>query len=934
MLVLTEVNVKEDELSLYCIEGYNQFANTRENTRGGGVLIYAKENLIFNANKTLTSSVEGLHGKLTINHSTINIIAVYRPPRLNKVLFLNEIEQILRRVPANEDIIMLGDVNINLLGVSESQQVSNYKNCLCGLGLQCVIPPTEVTREAIVVGVREVSCIDHVWVQTDQLQDCLSFVIACFMSDHHMVGVSIPLDAKQPWTDSKNSDTRYVINNKIVAKKIADYDWSQLLFIDCPLTIYNKLQNVFNDIYTSSKTVMPKTKKRDTQPWIGKGLNDMLLRRDNLFREWKSTPNNNTRRLEYTRFRNKVNKVIFKTRDKFRQEEIQKCNGDPKKIWDKINSWTGRKKANIDNIIKRYFGGKDTMYNVCSKFADTFTEEIISIKHNCSVKLLDRNKYVKASDVTFRFKPVSSNTVSKVIDQLSSDKAPGIDCIRVIDLKIIKNKISPVLSHFVNLCLSKGEYPSLLKKSLIRPIFKHGAHSDYTNYRPIAILSVINKIVEKIVVGQVGEFLEQHSILADSQHGFRRGRSTTSALSQFSEDMNSSLDQGHQVLALFIDYKKAFDTLDHEVLLQAMDECGIRGPTKCWFQNYLSGRTLQTSISGVVGKEAAVNLGVPTGSVYGPVGYVMHVNSVSNVVVKCRVYMYADDMCLMYSSKNIQEVRAVLQADFDNITRWAHDNGIILNLSKTKVMHVHSPHNLVAKNVDKDDIGIVGHTYECMHVRNTNCVCEKLEYVDRFKYLGLWVDRNMNWKTQVDTVCTKLRAVLSKFYILKAPLSRKTLRIIYFALAESLLSYGLYTYGRTFKTYLESIKSLQIRFMKFFVNPKTKLECKDNYNKLFAVCRVLPVHEKVRYLVVLEQFLNDQFKQHVQNTYNTKSVRQRKFMRAPVKNYYGKRTNKYLIPTLFNDYEWLRKNNTGLSKQSLKNKLKTVLLNEVVASCT
>ncbi|CAK1596247.1 unnamed protein product [Parnassius mnemosyne] len=220
--------------------------------------------------------------------------------------------------------------------------------------------------------------------------------------------------------------------------------------------------------------------------------------------------------------------------------------------------------------------------------------------------------------------------------------------------------------------------------------------------------------------------------------------------------MNSSLDQGHQVLALFIDYKKAFDTLDNEVLLQAMDECGIKGPTNRWFRSYLSGRTLQTYISGVAGKEVVVQLGVPTGSVYGPVGFVMHVNSVINVVKKCRVYMYADDMCLMYSSKNIKEIRAVRQADFDSIIRWAHDNGIILNLNKTKVMHLYSPHNLVAKNVKSVDIGIVGHTYECMHVKNVNCVCQKLEYVSKFKYLGLWVDRNMNWKTQVDTVCTKL----------------------------------------------------------------------------------------------------------------------------------------------------------------------------------
>lgn len=932
ILLLTEVNIKENELALYHIKGYNIFANTRENKRGGGVLIYVKEYLMFNASKTLTSSLEGLHGKLTADHSTINIIAVYRPPKTNKLLFVDEIEQIIKRIPASEQILMLGDVNINLLGLGENQQVSKYKECLCGLGLQCVIPDTEVTREAIVAGVREVSCIDHIWVRARQLRDYHSFVVECFMSDHHVVGVSVPFDVTQPCNDSKNSDTRYVINNKLVFKQVTDYDWSQLLLIDCPTTVYCKLYNVFDNIYKNSKILVPNNKKRVTQPWIDRTLNEMLLRRDWLYRDWKEAPKNNTKRLHYTRFRNKVNKLIFKARNRFRQEEIKKCKRDPKKIWEKINSWTGRKKANIDNIIKRYFGDTDSMYNICSHFADTFTNEIISIKHYCSVKLLDRSKYVKVSNVTFRFKPVTGYAVCKVIDQLSSDKAPGSDGIRAVDLKTIKDKIAPVLSRFINLCLSKGEYPSPLKKALIRPIYKQGGHSVYANYRPIAILSVVNKIVERIVVGQVSEFLEKNSILADVQHGFRQGRSTMTALSQFTEDMNGSLNSGHQVLAMFIDYKKAFDTLDHEVLLQAMDECGVRGPTNRWFRSYLSGRTLQTVVSGVAGKEAAVQLGVPTGSVYGPVGYVMHVNSVSNVVEKCRVYMYADDMCLMYSSKNIQEARAVLQTDFDNITRWAHDNGIILNLNKTKVMHICSPHNLVAKNVKIEDIGIVGHTYECMHVKNINCGCQKLQYVNKFKYLGLWVDCNMNWKTQVDTVCAGLRAVLSKFYILKAPLSRKTLRVIYFALAESLISYGLNTYGRTFKTYLNSIKSLQIRFMKYLVNPRTKLACKDNYEKLFVACKVLPVHEKVEYLLVLEQYHNEQFKIRVQNKYNTRSVRERKLVLPSVRNYYGKRTNRYLVPTLFNKIDLLRKNNT-MCKGTLKNKLKKVLLKTMVAKC-
>ncbi|XP_063388313.1 myrosinase 1-like [Cydia fagiglandana] len=133
-------------------------------------------------------------------------------------------------------------------------------------------------------------------------------------------------------------------------------------------------------------------------------------------------------------------------------------------------------------------------------------------------------------------------------------------------------------------------------------------------------------------------------------------------------------------MVVFIDFKKAFDTLDHEQLLQAMDECGIRGPTNQWFREYLKNRTLRTIINGTAGDEARVSLGVPTGSVYGPVGYIMHVNSVSNVIKNCKVVMYADDMCLLFAGRCVTDMVDKVQEDFENITRWAHDNGIILNI--------------------------------------------------------------------------------------------------------------------------------------------------------------------------------------------------------------------------------------------------------------
>lgn len=198
------------------------------------------------------------------------------------------------------------------------------------------------------------------------------------------------------------------------------------------------------------------------------------------------------------------------------------------------------------------------MYNICNKFSETFTEEIINIKHVCSTKFLDRNQYLTESNVSFRFMPVTGDIACNVINRLKSDKAPGLDGIRIEYIKIIKNLANiGTLNQHVIVFVQRG-YPNMLRKALNKPIYKGGAHSNNPNYRPIAILSDINKIVEKVVIGQISDFLEKNHI----------------ALTQFSKNINDSLNQGHPVLAVFIDYKKAFGTLNHEILLQAMEEPG------------------------------------------------------------------------------------------------------------------------------------------------------------------------------------------------------------------------------------------------------------------------------------------------------------------------------------------------------------------------
>lgn len=925
VLILTEINIKSHEVPLYNIQGFNSYANTREKCKGGGILVYVRNTMSWAPSVVNGTACEVLHGQLELQSgSPLHIIAVYRPPKTNQIRFVEELNDLVKDIQYTRDIVFAGDINLNILNGHTNSAIRRYKDMLCKYGLQCAYD--DVTREEVVSGRVVKSCVDHVWVRAGaaghgrSAAAAASYVLSAGkISDHYLTGLI--LHSGEPMGTS--DVTKKILINKLVQDKLSAVDWDQIMSIDCPLLMYQRVSHTFSDIYCSSKKDVILKNKRLRQPWVSNTLELIIKRRDELFQRWKSAPNIMSHRLDYTRYRNRVNKIIDNEKNKYRQSILDKCNGDFRKIWSNINEWLGKTKGSIDGTIMKYLGRENDVESICNNFSKTFTEEIDRIKHKCDRIFLERDSYTVKNNVSFCFRNVTAFQVQKIIEKMSCEKAPGWDEIRVQDLKFIKIQISPILAKFINLCIKKGVYPGDLKIALIRPIYKQGNHMDYANYRPIAILSVINKITEKIVIKQLMTFLDKYKILSERQHGFRKSRSTATALEQFSDYMYEQLNEKNHVVAIFIDFKKAFDTLEHDVLMQAMLECGVGGPVAEWLRQYLTERNIITVINNVRGEKAKIKYGVPTGSVYGPVGYIMHVNSICNVLNHCNAFMYADDTCIVYANKDQNTIENKIQKDIDNIIKWSHDNGIIINIKKTKGMHLSSPHN-IKKAINYN---IIGHEYECLHNNKYNCQCKPLEFVENYKYLGLTIDRTMSWKKHVQEVCDKLRILLVKFYHLKRILNRKVLRTIYFALVDSLIDYGLVAYGRTFKSYLDQIKALQLRFLKMMVNTKTRRDCKGDYEKLFSVCNILPVHEKVKCMLTISQFQNYISLYKTPNRITRRPIKAFNQTYKP-KNYYGARTVKYILPRLLNTLPrtYFTDNKTSLIKKQIKkfylNKLK------------
>lgn len=433
---------------------------------------------------------------------------------------------------------------------------------------------------------------------------------------------------------------------------------------------------------------------------------------------------------------------------------------------------------------------------------------------------------------------------------------------------------------------------------MIRPIYKKGEHALYSNYRPITILPTINKVLEKFLGDQIQNYLNKNNIITPHQFGFQPKKGTNQMLDIFSDEINTHLNNKKHVIICFIDYSKAFDTLLYENLYNELQHCGIRGPLLNLLQDYHKNRQTYVKIGEVESDRMNVKYGTAQGSVLGPIEYIIYVNNMSKIVKKCTMYQFADDTAIVSAHVNLAEAQRNLQIDFDNVCKWSHDMGLILNADKTNLLHVHSAHN---KSQERPNI--VAHVHSCLHNPINNCRCPSIALVSECRYVGILIDNNFNWRNHIDLICNKLRALLSKFKILKYRLPNSTLILMYKSIVDPIVTYGLSTYGRTFPSYLDDIFKLQLRILKTISPIHIRNKYKNYPNQLFYHYNTLPVSEQHE-LTILKQYNSNTAStvllNKISHRITTRAMTSQKYTVPTHNNYYGARTANAIIPKLLN----------------------------------
>ena len=283
---------------------------------------------------------------------------------------------------------------------------------------------------------------------------------------------------------------------------------------------------------------------------------------------------------------------------------------------------------------------------------------------------------------------VNASLIVKTLQGLRASKASGLDNISPRMLNDTAVVVAKPLTRIVNKSLSQGTVPSEWKCAKITPLYKKGISTDMDDYRPISVLPVVSKVLERVVHHPLHSFLNECKLLSPFQCGFRRNHSTEFAAIAFSDYVRRGMDLGLLTGAVFIDLREAFDSVDHEILISKVESYGLKDIELDWFRNYLTDRKQLVSFGKEISPPCLIKSGVPQGSILGPLLSVLFVNDIPIVLEQCQILMYADDTVMYFTTSNAQEISSTLTSELAKINDWLVDNSLFIHQGKTECVYL------------------------------------------------------------------------------------------------------------------------------------------------------------------------------------------------------------------------------------------------------
>lgn len=716
--------------------------------------------------------------------NNIYILCVYRPPVKNSTGFLINLETILLDLPPNSGIVCTGDFNLDYNSDNLAGTV-DLKNLMLSYDLKMFVnSPTRITD-------RTATTIDYFCTNFSH-DNVRCEVLSNNLSDHEALLSSFPIQKLSERVPAQHKRIFSSKNFNNFREKVSVINWESVLESEMPIDVFHLVvRGVFLESFPLRKMRERKKKKN----WITGGIRISSLNLRSLCVIRKFTDNDCF--VNYFRTYRRIYKSIIRTaKQKYYEDRIDNSQNKSKEAWAIVNDLRSK-----NSVLRRT---ADINVDALNAFYCTVGRNLTSnIRSDWDpMKNLSR-AYVRE---TFVLVNTNQTEIKMVIREIKTNSA-GIDEMSKKIFQNLDDAALEALAHSINASFANGQFPNILKTALVIPLHKSGSFKDPSNFRPISLLSTLSKIIEKLAKKRMMEFIEKHNILSVRQFAYQKSKNTNDAVFSFLESLYLKLNDREVASAVFCDFSKAFDCVNHILLLKKMEIYGFRGISGSFFKSYLTGRYQKVKNGTSFSSTMEVSTGVPQGSVLGAILFLLYINDLNLLDIKGLVTIFADDTTILWHHKDEHVLKEIVNSDIRLIKEWCDANYLCLNIDKTKVLGF---------KMDFEDL---------------NLDEQRIEQRPNVKFLGMFIDDQLKFTEHVVNLNKKISRGGFAVRRTHCDLGYQMARKVYFALVESHLRYGIAFWGNCCQSLLRSVFTIQKRCVRYICGARLRDHCKPLFQR-------------------------------------------------------------------------------------------------------
>ena len=793
----------------------------------GGVMIYVKDTLFYKRRHDLEPiNVECIWIEIHLNHTRVLFGLFYRPPEANAAYFSSIEDSISLAMDTQIDnIIVTGDFNLDTLSYNTCRKVSG----LCDLFslYQTITEPTHYTENS--------SSLIDIILTSDKNNLIYSGVADPFLQQE--IRYHCPIYGIFKYTKpTRKSFTRRVWsydrgNYDLLRTKVANTDWDSLSDPD----VNTHASNITNHLNALTTECIPNKTIRirpSDPPWITTTIRKLIRKRKRAYQKAKQA---GTQRLwnNFKKLRNKVIASIRLSKQQYYDNLSNKLKSKPltsKDWWSTLKSFISPlSKSSVPTLEKDGLVYSDDT-DKANLLNDFFCDQTLLDDSNAEVPNINCNVNSILSNLV-----ITPEEVESVLKSLPLGKAVGTDDINNRTLRELAHELSYPVCSLINHSLRLGIFPDIWKDALVCPIPKGGNTASVSNYRPISLLSCLEKVPERVVFKHLYNHFRDNDILSPLQSGFVPGDSTTNQLTFLFNAFCKALDSEKEVRVVFCDVSKAFDRVWHKGLLCKLKAAGISGSLLSWFSSYLSGRRQRVVLPGTHSDWNYIQAGVPQGSILGPLLFLLYINDIVNDIGS-NIRLFADDTSLFLVVENPDTAAETLNSDLEKISQWAKTWLVKFNPAKTESL-------LISRK-------IIQPAHPPLFMLN-----EQIQEVENHKHLGIHFDNDGNWHAHINYIKEKAWNRIKIMRKLKFQLDRKSLETIYTSFIRPILEYANEIWDNCTEYEQEDLEKIQ-REAARIATGTTKLISLENLNSEIG-WETLDVRRKKQKLVLFYKMVNN-----------------------------------------------------------------------------